>query len=76
MRGIDSKYKISSFKAPKDFCRKGNYNKYSLGSFHVLNYSCPRQPEVNVLWGRNKVKIVNHIINLGSSRGDSCIYSY
>ena len=33
----------------------------SLGSFHVLNYSCPRQPEVNVLWGRNKVKIVNHI---------------
>ena len=57
---MDSKYKFSLFKAPKDFCRKGN-SIVSLGSFHVLNYSCPRQPEVNVLWGRNKVKIVNHI---------------
>ena len=45
IHGIDSKYKISLFKAPKDFYRKGN----SLGSFHVLNYSCPRQPEINVL---------------------------
>ena len=35
-----------SSKASKDFCRKGNS---LLGSFHVLNYPCLRQPEINVL---------------------------